>query len=161
MKSIHVIIGAALGFMLALALNIPSAHAENRPSELGLFTMLNGEQSRELNASPYFDGGGLTLFSMDAGPGCNNVATGAVYEMHCNTAGHFCAWGSDGGTGGSFCQTAIGSPSYGRPVNASTPAAPAPYWFTTKQGTQGETRSVCIIPKAGDVTMTCALFRMR
>ena len=151
----------ALGIVMGLALSIAPAQAGPRPSsELGLFSSLNGVQTRETN-SLVADGGGLSLWSMDAGPGCNNVATGAVYEMHCNSAGHFCPWGSDGGAGLAFCGTTIGNVAYGRPVNASTPAAPAPYWFTTPTDLSSSTTNVCIVPKAGDLTMTCALFRMR
>jgi hypothetical protein len=153
----------ALGLVMGLALSIQPAQAETRPAELGLFTMLNGEVSREMNTSTggFADGGGLTLWSIDAGPGCNNVATGAVYEMHCNAAGRFCPWGTDGGAGLAFCGTTIGAVGYGKPVNASTETAPAPYWFVTAPGAQGATKNVCIVPAAGSVNMTCALFRMR
>lgn len=150
----------ALGLVMGLALSVTPAQAENRPAELGLFLMLNGEQSRTMNVL-VADGGGLSLQSMDAGPGCNNVATGAVYEMHCSSAGHFCPWGNDGGAGLAVCGTTIGNVGYGRPVNASTPAAPAPFFFTTAAGGTGATKSVCIVPKSGDTNMTCALFRMR
>lgn len=161
MKRISIFL--VLGFMAGVVLSVSPARAENRPAELPMFQMLNGEQSRSLNTNTggFADGGGLTLWSADAGPGCNNVATGAVYEMHCNAAGHFCAWGSDGGTGGSFCNTTIGNVGYGRPVNASTPSAPAPFYFVTAPGSQGATKNVCIVPASGSVNMTCALFRMQ
>lgn len=153
----------ALGLAMGLALSIRPAQAENRPSEGPLFQLLNGEVSREMNAGAgaNADGGGLSLYSVDAGPGCNNVATGAVYEMHCNAAGHFCPWGSDGGAGLAFCGTTIGSVAYGKPVNASTPSAPAPFYFVAGPGTQGSTKNVCIVPASGTLAMTCALFRMK
>lgn len=165
MKRLH-IISLAVGLVLGLALHVSPAEAGPRPtSDLALFTALNGKHTRELNQTNSLignaDGGGLSLVSIDAGPGCNLVATGAVYEGHCATAGHFCPWGSDGGTGGSFCSTSIGSPSYGRPVNASSPNAPAPFWFITAPDLTNATTNVCIIPKLGDSTMTCALFRMQ
>ena len=144
---------AALGLVMGLALSFNTATAGNRPAELGLFSMLNGEVSRDLNVV-VADAGGLTLMTLDAGIGCNLVSTGAVYEMHCNTAGHFCAW-SDGG-----CSSSINSQAYGRPVNASTPAAPAPYYFVT-EASSSTTKQVCYTPASGSVTGTCALFRMK
>lgn len=149
----------ALGIVMGLALSVPAAEAGPRPgSELDLFTRLNGVQTREMNG---VDGGGLSLQSQDAGPGCNDVATGAVYEAHCSSAGHFCPWGSDGGAGLAFCGTTIGSVAYGKPINASTPSAPAPFWFVTPADSRSPTTNVCIVPKSGDVDMTCALYRMR
>ena len=148
-------LGFVAGVLLGLTLAVIPAQAGNRPAELGLFSMLNGEVSRDLN-SVVLDGGGATLFSPDGSfIACNNVATGAVYEMHCNIAGHFCAW-SDGG-----CSTAISSQAYGRPVNASTPAAPAPYFFVTEASTTSATKQVCYVPVAGSAAATCALFRMK
>jgi hypothetical protein len=147
----------ALGLVMGLALSFNSAEAGNRPTADNGFLMLNGEATRDLNASGggLADGGGLTLITLDAGIGCNLVATGGVYEMHCDSAGHFCSW-SDGG-----CSNAIGSQAYGRPVNASTPTSPAPYFFMTQTDTTNTTKQVCVTPASGDATMTCALFRLR
>ena len=147
----------AAGLVMGLALAVTRAEAGNRPSELPLFSMLNGEVSRDLNAGgggfPLADGGGLTLATHDAGIGCNLVATGAVYEMHCSAAGHFCPW-SDGG-----CSSAIGSQAYGKPVNASVATAPAPYYFVTEASTTA-TKLVCVTPSAS-AAMICAMFRMK
>lgn len=150
----------AFGFGLGLALTIPRAQAENRPSETPMFQLLNGEVSRDLNlgegSSGSADGGGLTLMTLDAGIGCNTVRTGTVYEMHCDSPVHFCAWG-DGG-----CSTAIGSQNYGRPVNASTPAAPAPYYFiSAPNSTAAARKQVCMTCATGDAQCICALFRMQ
>ena len=147
-------LGFVAGMAIGLVLAVAPAQAGNRPAELGLFSMLNGEVSRDLNAV-VADGGGVTLMTLDAGIGCNLVSTGAVYEMHCDSAGHFCAW-SDGG-----CSSAISSQAYGRPVNASTPAAPAPYFFVTEASTSSATKQVCYTPASGDATGICALFRMK
>jgi len=145
----------AAGLLAGLVVSVAPARAENRPSETPLFQMLNGEVSRELNAV-VADGGGLTLMTLDAGIGCNLVATGAVYEMHCDSPVHFCAW-EDGG-----CSVAIGSQSYGRPVNASTPSSPSPYFFVTKSDpTVGATKQVCMTPASGDAQAICALFKLR
>lgn len=158
MKPIHILSGA-LGFVLALAFVVTPAQAENRPyGELNFFQLLNGEVSRELNTGggsfPLADGGGLSIVTYDAGIGCNTVATGAVYEVHCNAAGHFCPWG-DGG-----CSSAIGSQNYGRPINASTATAPAPYYFTAQPGATGTSKLICVTPSAS-ASMVCALFRMK
>ena len=147
-------LGFVAGMAIGLVLAVAPAQAGNRPAELGLFSMLNGEVSRDLNAV-VADGGGVTLMTLDAGIGCNLVSTGAVYEMHCDSAGHFCAW-SDGG-----CSSAVSSQAYGRPVNASTPAAPAPYFFVTEASTSSATKQVCYTPASGDATGICALFRMK
>lgn len=148
------LIALALGVVLGLVLSISPVHAGNRPSDGVMFQMLNGEVYRDLNTySP--DGGGLTLFVNDAGVGCTTVATGAVYEMHCNAGAHFCAW-SDAG-----CSSNIALQSYGRPVAASTTSAPAPYFFVTQSDTASTSKLVCIAPASGSTSSTCALFRMR
>lgn len=147
----------ALGVAMGLAVLVSPAHAENRPSDGVLLTRLNGVVTREMNAL-VADGGGLTLFTVDAGPGCNNVSTGAVYEMHCNAAGHFCGW-NDGGVS---CGSAIGSASYGRPVAASSASDPRPYFFVAPgNATAGATTSVCIAPASGSTSTTCALFKLQ
>ena len=153
----------ALGLVVGLALSVHPAQAENRPSELPLLQSLNGEVTRTMNtaAGGHADGGGLTLWSMDAGPGCNNVATGGVYELHCNAAGHFCPWGSDGGAGLAFCGTTIGNVAYGKPINASTPSAPAPFYFTAESGAPGAVKNICIVPASGSLSMTCAVYRLK
>lgn len=143
------LIALGLGLVLGLALAVSPAAAANRPSDGVMFQLLNGEVSREQQA----DGGGLTLWTADAGIGCAQVATGAVYEMHCNAAAHFCGW-NDGG-----CSSAINSQAYGRPVAASSAGSPAPYFFLT-QGDTAATKQVCATPASG-ATLTCALFRMR
>lgn len=156
----HTIATVALGFVAGVVLAITPARAENRPAELDMFQRLNGVQGRDLNPSTLAaaDGGGLTLWSLDAGPGCNAVRTGAVYEMHCGTAGHFCPW-FDGGVS---CGSTPGAVTYGRPVAASTPADPKPFFFIAPgDPTSGTTTNVCIAPKSGDTTMLCALYRMR
>lgn len=148
----------ALGIAMGLALSVTPAEAGTRPgSELGLFQILNGEVVRELNASGggFADGGGLSIVTLDAGIGCNTLATGAVYEMHCDSAGHFCPWG-DGG-----CSNAIGSQAYGKPINASTPTAPAPFYFVLQGDSTNATKRVCVTPVSGDATMICAPFRLR
>lgn len=154
MTSRHNLIALGLGVVLGLVLSVSDAHAGNRPSDGVMFQMLNGEVSREANAL-VTDGGGLSLWTVDAGPGCNTVATGAVYEMHCNAGAHFCVWG-DGG-----CSSTIGSQGYGRPVAASSPSAPAPYFFVTQSDTTNATKQVCVAPASGSTSTTCALFRMR
>lgn len=155
----------ALGLGMGLTLHVTGADAANRPyGELNFFQLLNGEISRDMNtASGPFnqaDGGGLTLWTNDAGPGCNSLATGAVYEMHCSAAGHFCPWGSDGGAGLAFCGNVIGNVAYGKPINASTPTAPAPFYFVTAPSTSA-TKSVCIVPAVGTLGMTCVPYRMQ
>lgn len=139
-------------FLGVLALG---AVAANRPyGELNFFQILNGEQSR----STQTDGGGLAMYTADAGIGCADVPTGGVFEIHCNTAGHFCPWGSDGGT--AFCSSTIGLVTYGRPINASTPDAPAPVFYTAPAGSAAATKSICVTPKSGATSMTCAVFQL-
>lgn len=148
-------IALALGVIVGFLFAVSPASAGPRPAgENATLQSLNGEVSRELN-SLVADGGGLTLVTYDAGPGCGLVATGAVYEMHCNAGAHFCGW-SDGG-----CSSTIGSQSYGRPVASSSPSAPAPYFFMTQPDTVNATKLVCIAPASGSSTAQCALFRMR
>lgn len=154
------LLALGLGVVLGLLLSVPAAQAENRPTELDLFQRLNGETYRDLNAGgggfPLADGGGLSLMTLDAGIGCNTLRTGAVYEMHCDSPVHFCPWG-DGG-----CSNAIGSQAYGKPVNASTPSAPFPFYFVVEgNATSGATKLICITPASGDATAICAPFRMK
>ena len=146
-------IALALGVAMGLALAVHPALADNRPSDGVQFTLLNGEVSRELNS---LDGGGLTLWTTDAGIGCNNVRTGKTYEMHCSAGVHFCAW-SDGG-----CSSSVNSQAYGRPVAASSPSSVAPYYFiAAPDSTAGSTKQVCMTPASGTAAATCALFLMR
>lgn len=155
MKPVFAFLFAAL--FMGIAPSLPAlVLGGNRPTADNAFLTLNGEVTRDLNtsASGLADGGGATLWTADAGIGCNAVATGAAYEMHCNTAGHFCAW-SDGG-----CSSTIGSQAYGRPVAASTASSPAPYFFVTQTDTANSTQQVCYTPASG-ATGTCALFRLR
>lgn len=163
MHKLKVTLMFALGLGMGLALHVTGAQAENRPyGELNYFQALNGEVSRLMNVSASgvgADGGGLSLWSSDAGPGCNNVPTGGVYEIHCNAAGHFCPWGTDGGTAGSFCNTTIGNVGYGRPVNASTASAPAPFFYTAPPGAIGTTKNICYVPSAS-ASGTCAVFKL-
>lgn len=147
----------ALGVAMGLALSTTEARAENRASDGVIFTRLNGVVSRETNVF-IADGGGLTLMALDAGPGCNTVRTGGVYEMHCNAGGHFCGW-NDGGVA---CGSTIGLSTYGRPVAASSPSAPEPYFFVAPgDATAGARTSVCIAPTSGNAAVTCALFLMQ
>lgn len=163
MRNLKITMCFVLGLGMGLALHVTGAQAENRPyGELNYFQALNGEQSRSRNAlgGANSDGGGLSLYSVDAGPGCNNVPTGGVYEIHCNAAGHFCPWGNDGGAGLAVCGTTIGDLAYGRPINASTPTAPYPVFYTAPGGATGATKSICVTPASGTLSMTCAVFKL-
>lgn len=158
MRKLATTLAFALGLGMGLALSITPAQAGPRPgSELDLFTRLNGEVTREVNGTGggLADGGGLTLVTFDAGIGCNTLVKGKVYEMHCDSPVHFCPWG-DGG-----CSATIGSQNYGRPVNASTPSAPYPYFFTlASDSSAGSTKLVCITPATGDATAICVPFQL-
>lgn len=163
MKPFFAFLFAAVFMGLAPNLS-PLVLGENRPyGELNYLQQLNGEVTRGVNAlgGANNDGGGLSLYSVDAGPGCNNVPTGGVYEIHCNAAGHFCPWGSDGGAGLAFCGTTIGNVAYGKPVAASSPSSPAPFFYTAPAGTTGSTKNICIVPASGTLSMTCAVFQLR
>lgn len=147
----------ALGVAMGLALSTTEARADNRSSDGVIFIRLNGVQTREDNGV-IVDGGALTLHTVDAGPGCNNVKTGGVYEMHCNAGGHFCPW-NDGGV---TCGSTIGLSTYGRPVATSSPSSPAPFYFVAPGNpTAGSTTSVCIAPASGSTSVTCALFLLQ
>jgi hypothetical protein len=137
------------GVLMGLVVSVLPVHAGTRPSETPMLQMLNGEVSRDVQN----DGGGLSMWTSDAGIGCATVATGAVYEIHCSAAAHVCAWG-DGG-----CSATAASPNYGRPVNASTASAPAPYFVLT-QSDAAPSKLLCAIPSAS-AALTCAVFRMR
>lgn len=156
MKPVFAFLFAAL--FMGIAPSLPAlVLGGNRPTADNAFLMLNGEATRDLNTvagTGLADGGGATLWTIDAGIGCNLVSTGTPYEMHCNTAGYFCV-NQDGG-----CSATIGSPNFGRPVNASTSNAPAPYFFTPQTDT-ASTRLVCYTPVSTSATGTCALFRLR
>jgi len=158
MKRLH-IISLCVGLVLGLALHVSPARADQRPpSDVSLMQALNGEVSRDLNSASctgWADGGGLTLWTADAGIGCNCVRTGAVYEMHCDVGVYFCPWG-DGG-----CSVTIGSPNYGKPVKASTKDSPAPFYFVAKpDSTPGATKQVCMT-QATTAGATCALYRLQ
>ena len=141
----------SIGVVMGLALSVSAAYAGNRPTGAQLDTLSKGEPHRDLNT---LDGGGFSFWTIDAGIGCNLVATGALYELHCDSDGHFCPW-TDGG-----CSFAIESQAYGRPFKASTPAAPNPYVFMTESSST-PTKQVCVMPASGDATITCAAFRMK
>lgn len=147
------------GLVFVFALGVLALGA-TRPSETPLFQMLNGTVSRESNPAsglPFqmADGGGLTMVTLDGGIACNTVATGRVYEMHCDSPGHFCGW-PDGG-----CSASINSLAYGRPFNQSTPAAPVPYYFLTTGSLDTARTQVCAVPASGDTAITCALFLLQ
>lgn len=147
MRTLAFIVAAIVGVLLGA---MPAA-ADNRPAELPMFQMLNGEVTRDTLS----DGGGVNMSTTDAGIGCADLVTGGVYEVHCNANAHLCPFG-DGG-----CSTSILSPAYGRPVAASSASSPQPY-FLVLQGnsTAGATKLVCAMPAAA-ASLTCAAFRLR
>lgn len=152
MKRLHIIF-IVLGFMAGLAFSVSPARAENRPAELPMFQMLNGEVRRDLNTSActgLADGGGLTLWTADAGIACNCVKTGIPYKLVCQQASYFCPWG-DGG-----CSATVGSPNFGDPVATNTPY----YFIPEGDPTRGATKLVCMIQTAAAVG-TCVPFRMQ
>jgi len=147
MRTLAFMFAAVVG---ALVASLPAA-ADNRPAELPMFQMLNGEISRDTLS----DGGGVVLATTDAGIGCASLVTGAVYELHCNANAHVCPFG-DGG-----CSTSITSPAYGRPLAASSASSPAPYYLVLQPNpTAGATKLVCAMP-AATASLTCAAFRLR
>lgn len=155
MKPLFAFLFAA--FFMGIAPNLPSlVLGGNRPyGELNYLQQLNGAQTRSTQS----DGGGLALYTADAGIGCVDVPTGGIYEIHCNAAGHFCPWGSDGGT--AFCSSTISMVTYGRPVAASSAAAPAPFFYTAPPGTTGSTKNICVTPASGSASVTCAVFPLQ
>lgn len=148
----------ALGLAMGVALSTSRAEAGPRPgSDLDLLTRLNGSQTRELNTlacTGHADGGGLTLWTADAGIGCNCVKTGAVYEMNCDVGVYFCPWG-DGG-----CSTVIGHQNFGKPVKASTVSAPAPFYFVVPASSTADTQYVCMT-QATQAVAICALHKLQ
>lgn len=126
--------------------------AESRTgSELALFQLLNGERVRTVQA----DGGGLTLFTSDAGIASVTVPGGGVVyiENPGTTACHLCSapdaptvW--DGG-----CNTTVGDPSYGSPIAASG----GQRWVSLRDSTT----MLRAVPAAGSASCSLPVFIMR
>lgn len=159
----HVNVAAFVGAVL-LGLWLAAAPAEARPpAEFPMLMRLNGEWTRPAQSPAVMpladagccttDGGGLALWTIDAGVAVANVTGGQVYMVNCSAATNLCLYdgtttmqASDGG-----CSNAAGDPNYGLPIPASTNQ------FIV---TQDATTKFFATPTSGGST-TCSIFLLR
>lgn len=145
----------ALGVTAVAAMAVsPLSHvpalAESRTgSELGLFLLLNGERVRTVQA----DGGGLTLFTSDAGIASVTVPGGGVVyiENPGTTACHLCSPSDSAWDGG--CNTTVGDPNYGSPIAASG----GQRWVSLRDSTT----TLRAVPASGSAGCSMPVFNMR
>lgn len=137
----------ALGVAMGLVLSAAPAQAREG-SQLGLTLRLNGERVRPVQS----DGGGLMLWTVDAGVATVTVTAGSTVLVECPTAAcHICGPGSDG-TWDAGCNVTIGDPNYGSPI------ASGGYRFITLRDTTTTLRGV---PATSSATCSCAVYTMR
>lgn len=146
----------ALGVLMGLALSSSTAHAGTRPgSELQLYLLLNGQETREVLA----DGGGRGIYVTDAGSVCTTVQGGGVYKLRCDVGCNVCVYAkeqfgtplpgalaSDGG-----CWDTVTDPNYGPPLAAATDK-----WMVLGPGTT----VLCAHPQSG-ATLNVPLWLMQ
>lgn len=124
-------------------------------SELGLFLLLNGERTRPVQA----DGGGLMLYTADAGVAEVTVPSGGV--VYVENAGsnicHLCGPGPsassttadwDGG-----CSATASNVNYGSPIAATT----GQRWISLRD----TTTTLRAVPASGSTTCTLPVYLMR
>lgn len=134
---------------------VPSLTAGRTGSELGLFLLLNGERTRSTQS----DGGGLLLWTADAGVATVTVTGGSIIyvENPGSTACHLCGPGPsasataadwDGG-----CNTTVGDVNYGSIVSASG----GQRWISLRDSTT----TLKAVPASGSTTCTMPVYLMR
>lgn len=140
----------ALGVAMGLALSVTPAHAGNRPSETPMFQLLNGERTRSTQA----DGGGLTLYTADAGIASVTVTGGSVIlvENPGSNACHLCSAPADGTWDGG-CNTTVGDVNYGSPITSSG----GQRWIILRP----DATTLKAVPASGSTTCTLPVFIMQ
>lgn len=106
----------ALGIAMGLALSVPRAEAGRPSNAVSLEQLQLGERSRPLQT----DGGGLLLWTADAGVASATVSGGGLYVFeNLGTNGCFlCGPNPDGATWDGGCSAAISDPNYGQWLDA-------------------------------------------
>lgn len=138
----------ALGIAMGLALSVTPAHA-GPGTEFSLFLLLNGERSRTLQA----DGGGLALWTTDAGMATATVpANGVVYLENAGTAIAYVCGPLADGTWDGGCSTTTSDPNYGSPI-----AVGGYRWISLR----GTTSTLKAVPASGSAAINVPVFIMR
>lgn len=149
MKRIALFFGVA-ALLMGVVPNVTPLLTGRTGSELGLFLLLNGERTRSVQS----DGGGLMLFTSDAGIATATVPGGGVVlvENPGTAACHLCGPLADGTWDGG-CSTTTSDPNYGSPVAASG----GQRWISLRDGTT----TLRAVPASGSASCAMPVFIMR
>ena len=136
----------ALGIAMGLALSVPPAHAGKPSSPFGLELMKLGERVRPLQA----DGGGLMLFTSDAGIATATVVAGHLYYVENVVAAlagpcFICNPNPEGATWDGGCSSTPSDPNYGASLALDGGRFIIPS-STTLKAVPGTGTSVCVLP---------------
>jgi len=148
----RLVIGIALLGALFMGVAVPQVQqlALGRTgSELGLFLLLNGERTRSIQS----DGGGLALWTTDAGVATISVTGGSVLyvENAGTTICHICGPLADS-SWDAGCSTTTSDPNYGSPV-----AVGGYRWISLRD----TTTTIKAVPPSGSAAINCPVFYMR
>lgn len=149
MKRIALFVVVAALFM-GVVPNVAPLLVGRTGSELGLFLLLNGERTRSLQA----DGGGLMLYTADAGIASVTVTGGSVLyvENPGSNACHLCGPNADSTWDGG-CNTTAGDINYGSPISSSG----GQRWISLRD----TTTTLKAVPASGSTTCALPVFIMR
>lgn len=149
MKRIALFVGVA-ALLMGVVPNVTPLLTGRTGSELGLFLLLNGERTRSLQA----DGGGLMLFTSDAGIASVTVTGGSVLliENPGTNACHLCGPNADSTWDGG-CNTTVSDINYGSPITSSG----GQRWVSLRD----TTTTLKAVPASGSTTCTLPVFIMR
>lgn len=137
---------------VAAVLGFAAWKADARPpAPFSLDLMLNGEPQRPLQA----DGGGLLLFTADAGLASTTVVGGGVYlVVTVGTACNVCTFGPTNTLGTSLdggCSNVVQAPNYGEPIASGA---------SRKFVLQDATTTLVAVPTTG-ASCVAPVFRLR
>lgn len=147
----HVTLAAFVGVFLGFALAAAPAQARP-PAEFPMLMRLNGEWVRPAQA-PVNDGGGLNLWTMDAGIAVATVTGGQIYVLNCDVASHVCIY--DGTTTmqayDAGCNATRGDVNFGMPIAAATDR-----YVVLQNGT-----TKLFATPASSATMNCTIWNLQ
>lgn len=133
-------IAFVLGLVVGLAVASAPAEAARPPSELALFTRLNGAPQRFVMT----DGGVSGLYGSAAT--CMTVTSPDILKLQCSAAVHVCAASTDAG-----CNTTATDINYGEKLAADTA------WYLVVDDVTST--ALCMVPASGSAN--CPVWKMR
>lgn len=148
-RTIFVVLSLAL--FMGVAPPVASIVMGRVGSPLALDILVRGEPTRAVQS----DGGGLMLYTADAGIAQAAITGGGVYLVACvGTACNLCSFGGPSALGTSRdggCSATVSDPSYGEPIASGAQRIIV---------TQDTTTHLLARPTSG-ATCTCPVFQMR